>query len=61
MAIVSTRVISPMIVKCMHHSAPSAAVMGWTDRIDLEAYWRSVAWPAQGVFVGEPLEAPFAR
>lgn len=26
----------------------------------LEAYWRSVAWPAQGVFVGEPLAAPFA-
>lgn len=27
----------------------------------LEAYWRSVAWPAQGVFVGAPLAAPFAR
>ena len=27
----------------------------------LEAYWRSVAWPAQGVLVGEPLAAPFAR
>jgi uncharacterized protein (TIGR03790 family) len=26
----------------------------------LEAYWRSVGWPAQGVFVGEPLAAPFA-
>lgn len=26
----------------------------------LEAYWRSVAWPAQGVFVGEPLASPFA-
>lgn len=25
----------------------------------IEAYWRSVAWPAQGVFVGEPLAAPF--
>jgi uncharacterized protein (TIGR03790 family) len=25
----------------------------------LEAYWKSVAWPAQGVFVGEPLAAPF--
>lgn len=25
----------------------------------LEAYWRSVAWPTQGVFVGEPLAAPF--
>lgn len=27
----------------------------------LEAYWRSVAWPAQGVLVGEPLAAPYAR
>lgn len=27
----------------------------------LEAYWRSVAWPQQGLFVGEPLAAPFAR
>lgn len=27
----------------------------------MEAYWRSVAWPAQGVFIGEPLAAPFAR
>ncbi|MDD5479294.1 TIGR03790 family protein [Rhodoferax sp.] len=25
----------------------------------LEAYWRSVAWPTLGVFVGEPLAAPF--
>ena len=27
----------------------------------LEAYWKSVAWPLQSVFVGEPLAAPFAR
>lgn len=27
----------------------------------VEAYWRSVAWPGQGVFVGEPLAAPFNR
>lgn len=26
----------------------------------LEAYWKSVAWPQQGVFIGEPLAAPFA-
>ncbi len=24
----------------------------------IEAYWKSVAWPGQGVFVGEPLAAP---
>lgn len=27
----------------------------------IEAYWRSVAWPAQGVFIGEPLAAPYSR
>ncbi|MBL8489944.1 MAG: TIGR03790 family protein [Rhodocyclaceae bacterium] len=27
----------------------------------IEAYWKSVAWPAQGLFLGEPLAAPFAR
>lgn len=26
----------------------------------LEAYWKSVLWPQQSVFVGEPLAAPFA-
>lgn len=27
----------------------------------IEAYWKSVAWPGQGLFVGEPLAAPFAN
>jgi uncharacterized protein (TIGR03790 family) len=27
----------------------------------LEAYWKSVLWPQQSVFVGEPLAAPFAN
>lgn len=27
----------------------------------MEAYWKSVAWPLQSLFVGEPLAAPFAR
>jgi uncharacterized protein (TIGR03790 family) len=26
----------------------------------LEAYWRSVLWPQQSLFIGEPLAAPFA-
>ena len=26
----------------------------------IEAYWKSVAWPAQGVFIGEPLAAPYS-
>ncbi|MDY0057978.1 MAG: TIGR03790 family protein, partial [Methyloversatilis sp.] len=25
----------------------------------IEAYWKSVAWPGEGVFVGEPLARPF--
>ncbi len=25
----------------------------------LESYWRSVPWPGQGVFIGEPLARPF--
>lgn len=27
----------------------------------LEAYWKSVAWPGQGLFVGEPLARPWAQ
>lgn len=25
----------------------------------VEAYWRSVVWPAEGIFIGEPLARPF--
>jgi len=27
----------------------------------IEAYWKSVEWPGQGVFIGEPLATPFLR
>ncbi|WP_342118543.1 TIGR03790 family protein [Pseudoduganella sp. OTU4001] len=27
----------------------------------IEAYWRSVAWPAQGLFIGDPLARPYGR
>ncbi len=27
----------------------------------IEAYWKSVAWPAQGLFIGEPLAAPYVH
>ena len=27
----------------------------------IEAYWKSVQWPGQGVFIGEPLAKPFAN
>jgi len=26
----------------------------------LQAYWKSVMWPREGIFIGEPLAAPFA-
>lgn len=26
----------------------------------IEAYWKSVAWPGQGLFVGEPLASPYS-
>ncbi|GAB7125832.1 TIGR03790 family protein [Silvimonas sp. JCM 19000] len=35
-----------------HYAAGATAV---------EAYWKSVAWPAQGLFVGDPLAAPYRR
>ncbi len=27
----------------------------------IEAYWKSVAWPGQGLFIGEPLARPYAQ
>jgi uncharacterized protein (TIGR03790 family) len=27
----------------------------------IEAYWKSVAMPGQGVFIGEPLAAPYRK
>lgn len=27
----------------------------------IEAYWKSVKWPTQGLFVGEPLAKPYAK
>lgn len=26
----------------------------------IESYWKSVAWPGEGLFIGEPLAAPYA-
>ncbi len=27
----------------------------------IEAYWKSVLWPAEGLFIGEPLARPFGN
>lgn len=40
---------------------PQALVMFYTQGLTaIETYWKSVAWPQQGLFIGEPLAAPFA-
>jgi uncharacterized protein (TIGR03790 family) len=39
---------------------PALAITRYTrGETVLEAYWKSVMMPGQGVFVGEPLAAPF--
>lgn len=32
----------------------------WRGESLIEAYWKAVRWPGEGVFVGEPLARPFA-
>lgn len=41
---------------------PSVAIFHYLSGDSLiEAYWKSVAWPGQGIFVGEPLARPFGE
>lgn len=42
----------PFPAVAMFHYASGASA--------IEAYWKSVAWPGEGLFVGEPLARPFA-
>lgn len=40
---------------------PGIVIERYTDGESLiEAYWKSVAWPGQGLFVGEPMASPYA-
>lgn len=40
---------------------PGAAIFWYLRGASLiEAYWKSVAWPGEGIFIGEPLAAPYA-
>jgi uncharacterized protein (TIGR03790 family) len=53
------------VVEPCNHLAkfPHPAVVMWRyaeGNSLIEAYWKSVAWPGQGVFIGEPLAKPFA-
>jgi uncharacterized protein (TIGR03790 family) len=38
-------------IALFHYAAGASAI---------EAYWKSVAWPGEGVFIGDPLSRPFA-
>ncbi len=41
---------------------PGIVIERYTDGESLvEAYWKSVAWPGQGVFVGEPMASPYGK
>jgi hypothetical protein len=42
----------PVASKMMHYYYRGATV--------IEAYWKSVKWPGEGLFVGDPLAKPFA-
>ena len=33
----------------------------WRGATAIEAYWKAVQWPGQGLFVGDPLARPFAE
>lgn len=39
---------------------PAIVIKRYTNGETLmEAYWKSVAWPGEGIFIGEPLASPF--
>jgi len=41
---------------------PGIVIQRYTNGESLiQAYWKSVAWPGQGVFVGEPMAAPWTE
>lgn len=41
---------------------PGIVIERYTDGESLiEAYWKSVAWPGQGLFVGEPMASPYGN
>jgi len=41
------------------HCVPYLAMQYLRGETLIESYWKSVAWPGQGVFVGDPLAAPY--
>ncbi|MDD5035528.1 MAG: TIGR03790 family protein [Methylococcaceae bacterium] len=53
-----------VVEPCNHlQKFPLPAVAMWhyaEGNTLIEAYWKSVAWPGEGLFIGEPLARPFA-
>ena len=53
-----------VVEPCNHQQKfpfPAIAMFHYaTGASAIEAYWKSVAWPGEGIFVGEPLARPFA-
>ena len=53
-----------VVEPCNHQQKfplPAVAMLHYASGATaIEAYWKSVAWPGEGVFVGEPLARPFA-
>ncbi|MES0327536.1 MAG: TIGR03790 family protein, partial [Gammaproteobacteria bacterium] len=61
----ATASFGAVVEPCSFHQKfphPGVAIDYYTRGETLiEAYWKSVAWPGQGLFVGEPLASPFAK
>jgi uncharacterized protein (TIGR03790 family) len=54
-------VVEPCALTAKFPSAPIVMRHYLAGETLIEAYWKSVATPSQGVFIGEPLAAPFRR
>jgi uncharacterized protein (TIGR03790 family) len=52
-------VVEPCAITAKFPSAPIVMRHYLAGETLIEAYWKSVAMPAQGIFIGEPLAAPF--
>ena len=54
-------VVEPCNITQKFPHAPTVVASYLAGDTLIEAYWKSVAMPGQGIFIGEPLAAPFRR
>lgn len=54
-------VVEPCALTAKFPSAPIVMRHYLAGETLIEAYWKSVATPSQGIFIGEPLAAPFRK